>query len=102
MFNMQFKSIRTDISLTTENEDENKIKNNNFKLKKKISRSSFLEEKEMTMLKLDANFNKHALFINKINTVISKYKAQKSYVRKLITVISYTFLNIFLIEFFVL
>jgi cathepsin C len=68
MLNMQFRSVRTDITFSN---TEHKRK----KMLKPNSSYIALEERESSMLKLDASFNKHALFINKINTVKKSWKA---------------------------
>jgi cathepsin C len=85
MFNMQFKSINSEILFNNDdNIDRSTIKNkfSNKKNRLRISKyqpSSFLEEKEstssMSMMKLDASFNNHALYISRINTLKKSWNA---------------------------
>lgn len=81
MMNMQFKSIGSIITFGGK-EKKNKLQRKNFLRKgdedrdiSEYEHSSFLEEKEFAMMKLDASFNKHALYISKLNTIKKSWNA---------------------------
>jgi cathepsin C len=69
VMNMQFKSIRDEITFG------DKINRNKLRKNKMRNQSSFLEEQSFSMLKLDSSFNKHTLYISKINTLKKSWNA---------------------------